>query len=163
MMAKLTTRNERFQIDFTQQPLSNFFYQQSGDSELSKSLLRIDNAWLAKFINQARLTLLIACESIKDLTVIKLLQNQADKGARIYLLLGDETQSKTAIDMLSGRCLIRTGIKQQGTLMLRDHVTLQAQGFLLTTNDVFADDQAHSRAIELESMQREDSYRSFCK
>lgn len=163
MMAKLTTRNERFQIDFTQQPLSNFFYQQSGDSDLSKVLLRIDNEWLAKFINQARLTLLIACESIKDLTVIKLLQNQADKGARIYLLLGDETQSKTAIDMLSGRCLIRTGIKQQGTLMLRDHVTLQAQGFLLTTNDVFADDQAHSRAIELESMQREDSYRSFCK
>jgi hypothetical protein len=163
MMAKLTTRNERFQIDFTQQPLSNFFYQQSGDSELFESLLRIDSAWLVKFINQARLTVLIACESIKDLTVIKLLQNQADKGVRIYLLLGDETQSKTAIDMLSGRCLIRTGIKQQGTLMLRDHVTLQAQGFLLTTNDVFVDDQAHSRAIELESMQREDSYRSFCK
>lgn len=163
MMAKLTTRNERFQIDFTQQPLSNFFYQQSGDSELFKSLLRIDNAWLAKFINQARLTLLIACESIKDLTVIKLLQNQADKGVRIYLLLGDETQSKTAIDMLSGRCLIRTGIKQQGTLMLRDHVTLQAQGFLFTSNDVLVDGQVQSRAIELEAMQREDSYRSFCK
>ncbi|HDY7922888.1 TPA: hypothetical protein RQK49_002843 [Vibrio vulnificus] len=163
MMAKLTTRNERFQIDFTQQPLSNFFYQQSGDSELSNSLLRIDNAWLAKFINHARLTVLIACESIKDLTVIKLLQNQADKGVRIYLLIGDETQSKTAIDMLSGRCLIRTGIKQQGTLMLRDHVTLQAHGFLLTTNDVFVDDQAQSQAIKLEPMQREDCYRSFCK
>ncbi len=162
MMSKLT-RNERFQIDFTQQPLSNFFYQQSGDSELSKSLLRIDNAWLAKFINQARLTVLVACESIKDLAVIKLLQNQADKGVRIYLLLGDETQSKTAIDMLSGRCLIRTGIKQQGTLLLRDHVTSLAQGFLFTSNDVLVDSQAQSRAIELEAMQREDSYRSFCK
>ncbi|MDO6683765.1 hypothetical protein Q4551_15850 [Oceanobacter sp. 5_MG-2023] len=162
-MAKIIVRNEQFQIDFTQQPLSNFFYQQPGDSELSKVLLRIDNAWLAKFINQARLTLLIACESIKDLTVINLLQSQADKGVRIYLLLGDETQSKTAIDMLSGRCLIRTGIKQQGTLLLHDHASPQAQGFLLTSKDVLFDDQAHSRAIELESMQREDSYRSFCK
>jgi hypothetical protein len=164
-MANIIVRSEKFEKDFTQQPLSNFFLKQPEDSnsDLSNALIGVDTKWLGQFINQARLTLLIACESIKDLTVIKLLQNQADKGARIYLLLGDETQSKTAIDMLSGRCLIRTGIKQQGTLMLRDHVTLQAQGFLLTTNDVFADDQAHSRAIELESMQREDSYRSFCK
>ena len=162
-MAKIIVRNEQFQIDFTRQQLCSFFYQQPRDSDLSDTLTCADREWLAKLVNQSRLTLIIACESIKELSVIKQLQNQADEGVRIYLLLGDESQNQTAIDMLSGRCLIRTGIKQQGTLLLRDHATSQAQGFLLTSNDALVDGFAQSQAIELEPMQREDSYRSFCK
>lgn len=79
----------------------------------------------------ARLTLMIACEQLKDESLIQAIKEQAEKGIRIYLLLGEKNANKVAIDVLSGRCLIRTGVSQKGALMVVDHTTTQAQGLLL--------------------------------
>ncbi|MBS3798186.1 hypothetical protein [Pseudoalteromonas sp. BDTF-M6] len=111
----------------------------------------------------ARLTLLIACEQLKDELLIQAIKEQAEKGIRIYLLLGEKNANKVAIDTLSGRCLIRTGVSQQGTLVLVDHSTTQAQGLLLMSGQPLVSADQPAWGIQLERQQIDDSFRSFCK
>ncbi|HIM98362.1 MAG TPA: hypothetical protein EYM57_10790 [Gammaproteobacteria bacterium] len=124
---------------------------------------QVNNGLLKRVVSTARLTLLIACEQLKDESLIQAVKKQAEKGVRIYLLLGDKDANKVAIDTLSGRCLIRTGVSQQGALVLVDHTTTQAEGLLLMSGQPLVSADQPSWGIQLERQQIDDSFRSFCK
>ncbi|MDF2152533.1 hypothetical protein [Vibrio sp. CAU 1672] len=163
-MAVIEARQEQFQIDYTSELLPGLFHKQDSDSNFSDALLHVDCEWLkANLIKSSKLTLLIAVEQISDQGLIKVIQETADRGVRIYLLLGDERVNQAAIDALSGRCLIRTGVAQCGALVLADHSTNKAQGWLVMNHLIFSDDKAEAWAIQLEADQIDDSFRSFCK
>lgn len=162
-MTKVTTKTVQFPIDYQHEPLSDLFVQQPTDCDFSDALSVLDVASLTALIKKARLTLIIACDALKNSLLIKALQDAADTGVRIYILLGDDNKNRAAIDMLSGRCLVRTGVSQQGVMILVDHATSKAQGFLLMTNDALIENAECSRYIPLETSQLQDCYRSFCK
>ncbi|MGO4999261.1 hypothetical protein [Oceanisphaera sp. W20_SRM_FM3] len=164
-MAQLKVRKDNFTVDYTRDTLPELFLGQTSDCDFSASdlIVRMNCSDVILNIKKARQTLLIACQQIKDAMLIQQLCEQADNGIRIYLLLGDETLNQSAIDTLSGRCLIRGGVVQQGTLIIVDHITNQSEGFLLTDHQVLVAPEAQAWTIELESQQREDSVRSFCK
>lgn len=163
-MAVIEERKEQFQIDYTKALLPGLFHKQESDSDFSDVLPKVDNEWLkADLIKSSKLTLLIAVEQISEQGIIRVIQETADRGVRIYLLLGDERANQTAIDALSGRCLIRTGVTQKGALMLVDHSTNQAQGWLAMNHQIFSSDKAQAWTISLDASQIDDSFRSFCK
>merc|ERR1712000_208227 len=95
--------------------------------------------------------------------LIQAIKEQAEQGIRIYLLLGDKNANKAAIDTLSGRCLIRTGVSQQGALVLVDHTTTQAQGQLLMSGQPLLSADQAAWGIQLEPLQIDGIFRSFCK
>ena len=163
-MTRIVPRQEQFRIDYQNEYLPALFSKQASDVDFSDSLDSFDAGKLiAEYVSCSRLTLLIACEQLKDESLISAIREQAAKGVRIYLLLGDKNANKAAIDTLSVRCLIRTGVSQQGVLILVDHTTTQAEGLLLMSGQplVLADQSAWG--IQLEWQQIDDSFRSFCK
>lgn len=163
-MAVIEARKEQFQIDYTKELLPGLFHKQESDSDFSDVLPQVDSEWLkADLIKSSKLTLLIAVEKISHQELIRVIQETADRGVRIYLLLGDERANQTAIDALSGRCLIRTGVTQKGALVLVDHATNRAKGWLAMNHQVFSSDREQSWAISLDANQIGDSFRSFCK
>jgi hypothetical protein len=123
----------------------------------------IDKDELVSIINKARQTLLIASEQIKEEALIQALKNKADSGVRIYLLVGDKQKNQSAIDTLSGRCLVRTGISQQGALVLVDHMTIASKGLLFMGQQALTTVNEEDWAVMLEPQQIDDSFRSFCK
>lgn len=164
-MDLLKVRHESFAVDHKSDPMPDVFYKQSSDCNfaISNALEYINSADVISEINAAKQTLLIACELIGDAAVIQALQKKADNGVRIYLLIGNEKSSQSAIDALSGRCLIRSGVSQRGALLLIDHATNQPRGLLLMDHQALVEPQENTWAILLEPQQREDSLRSFCK
>lgn len=164
-MVQIKVRQDDFTVDYTRDILPELFLEQASDCDFSASdvLVRMNCSDVISNIDKARQTLLIACEQIKDAVLIQRLREQADNGIRIYLLLGDAKLNQSVIDTLSGRCLIRSGVVQQGALVMVDHITNQSKGFLLTDHQMLVTSEAQTWAIELESQQREDSVRSFCK
>lgn len=164
-MVQIKVRQDDFTVDYTRDILPELFLGQASDCDFSASdvLVRMNCSDVISNIDKAQQTLLIACEQIKDAVLIQRLREQADNGIRIYLLLGDAKLNQSVIDTLSGRCLIRSGVVQQGALVMVDHITNQSKGFLLTDHQMLVTSEAQTWAIELESQQREDSVRSFCK
>ncbi|UXM81426.1 hypothetical protein N7V09_16985 [Shewanella seohaensis] len=163
-MTRIVPRQEQFRIDYRNEHLPALFSKQESDADFCDSLDLFDaRNVIDKYVSCSRLTLLIACQQLKDESLIQAIKEQAEKGIRIYLLLGDKNANKAAIDTLSGRCLIRTGVSQQGALILVDHTTTQAQGLLLMSGlPLVSADQA-AWGILLERQQIDDSFRSFCK
>ncbi len=166
-MARITARTDSFLIDYRKEALPALFQQQQSDADLS----RID-AWLQTFssndllriLEKTRLRLLLGTSQLKNDRIIQALRALAERGVRIYLVLGKEADNRTAIDTLSGRCLIRTGVEQQGALLLQDHATLSARGYMLLACDLLAAPDAPTGFVaQLEPSQCKDSYRSFCK
>jgi len=164
-MTKIQVRQESFIVDYQNQRLPELFRQQASDCDFSSSLVLdgVDSEALVGIINKARQTLLIACEQVKDAALIEALKKKADSGVRIYLLLGDKKHNSAAIDTLSGRCLVRTGVSQQGALVLVDHATIASQGLLLMGPQALTTSVEEAWAIGLEPQQIDDSFRSFCK
>lgn len=163
-MTRIVPRQEQFRIYYQNEHLPALFSKQASDVDLSDSLDSFDDGKLiAEYLSCSRLTLLIACEQLKDESLILAIREQAEKGVRIYLLLGEKNANKAAIDVLSGRCLIRTGVSQQGALILVDHATTQAQGLLLISGQPLVSAEQSTWSIQLESQQIDDSFRSFCK
>lgn len=164
-MTRILPRQEQFTLDYKNEQLPALFIKQESDSDFKESLPPLYTDSLKSVVYMSRLTLLIACDQLKDESLILCIKEQADKGIRIYLLLGDKRANKAAIDTLSGRCLIRTGVSQQGALVLVDHSTTQAQGLLLMSGQplVSADQLSLAWGIQLEPQQIDDSFRSFCK
>lgn len=164
-MSTIQVRHESFSIDYKKQDLPELFSQQSSDCEFSSSSMFdvTDKDELVSIINKARQTLLIASEHIKEEALIQALKNKADSGVRIYLLLGDKQKNQSAIDTLSGRCLVRTGISQQGALVLVDHMTIASKGLLLMGQQALTTVNEEDWAVMLEPQQIDDSFRSFCK
>lgn len=164
-MGQIKIRQDEFSIDYRRDKLPALFCRQDSDCDFSASEVidRVGFEMLHSRISSARLTLLIACDLIKSEEIIELLQQTADRGVRIYLLLGEPKRNKTAIDALSGRCLIRAGLEQQGTLVLVDHSTTTPSGVLMMNHSVLEVPNSKTWVVELEEKQIEDSFRSFCK
>ncbi|MCF4010583.1 hypothetical protein [Rheinheimera sp. UJ63] len=164
-MTRFTPRHEKFEVEFYDVSLPSFFCKDTTSSEGDFShVLSIKTAMdLGIEIAQTRVTLMLACEQLKEASLISKLRNLADAGIRVYLLLGDEKANQRAIDTLSGRCLIRTGIKQQGALLIRDHATSDAHATLLTSCAPLRQTEQLAWATTLEPEQIEDAFRSFCK
>ncbi|WP_417505607.1 hypothetical protein [Marinomonas gallaica] len=163
-MTRIVPRQEQIRIDYQNEHLPALFSKQASDVDFSDSLDSFDDGKLiAEYLSCSRLTLLIACEQLKDESLILAIREQAEKGVRIYLLLGEKNANKAAIDVLSGRCLIRTGVSQQGALILVDHATTQAQGLLLMSGQPLVSAEQSTWSIQLEWQQIDDSFRSFCK
>jgi pyrroloquinoline quinone (PQQ) biosynthesis protein C len=159
-MTRITAKTELFRRDYQSDVLPALFRKQASDADFGKALPSPDSDFLMMVIDWARMTLLIACDELKDASLIKALQDKADEGIRIYLLLGNRQRNQTAIDALSGRCLIRSGVTQQGCLLLVDHTTTDAQGLMLMSDPGGV--SGTSWAIQLEPQQIDDSFRSFC-
>ncbi|MFM2482850.1 hypothetical protein [Celerinatantimonas sp. YJH-8] len=163
-MTRIVPRQEQFRIDYQNEHLPALFSKQESDADFSNSLDSFDPGKLiVEYVSGSRLTLLIACENLKDESLIQTIKEQAEQGVRIYLLLGDKNANKAAIDTLSGRCLIRTGVSQQGAMVLVDHTTTQAQGLLLMSGQPLVSADQSAWGIQLEPQQTDDSFRSFCK
>lgn len=162
-MTRILPRQEQFTIDYKNEQLPALFIKQESDADFCRDLPQPDTNLLKSVVSMSRLTLLIACDQLKDESLILCIKEQADKGIRIYLLLGDKSANKAAIDTLSGRCLIRTGVSQQGALVLVDHTTTQAQGLLLMSGQPLVSADQSAWGIQLEPQQIDDSFRSFCK
>lgn len=162
-MTMIEAKRKYFSKYYTNEVLPPLFMKQSSDCDFSDYLLIIDNEGIKDEINKSSLTLLIATDHLKSNNLIQALKEKADNGIRIYLLLGDENHNRLAIDTLSGRCLVRTGVSQKGALLIRDHATNNAEGVLVMNHKSFTSGGEESWAIRLETQQIEDSYRSFCK
>ncbi|WP_339664935.1 hypothetical protein [uncultured Pseudomonas sp.] len=162
-MTRIIPRQEQFRIDYQNEHLPALFSKQSSDADFSRDLPQPDTDFLMDVVSKSRLTLLIACEQLKEESLIQTIKEQAEKGVRIYLLLGDKNANQVAIDTLSGRCLIRTGVSQQGALILVDHTTTQAQGLLLMSGQLLVSTDQSAWGIQLEPQQIDDSFRSYCK
>ncbi|WP_255860866.1 TrmB family transcriptional regulator sugar-binding domain-containing protein [Bacterioplanoides sp. SCSIO 12839] len=164
-MEQIKIRQDEFSIDYRDEQLPALFCHQDSDCDFSTSgVIDLEGfEALRTAINSARLTLLIASDLIKSEEIIELLQQTADRGVRVYLLVGEPKRNKTAIDALSGRCLIRTGVEQKGALMLVDHSTTAPTGMLIMNSAVFEASDSKAWAVELEEKQIEDCFRSFCK
>ena len=162
-MTRIVPRQEQFRVDYQNEYLPALFRKQASDADFSSSLPQLNSEALSQVVCMARLTLLIGCEQLKDESLIHAIKEQAEKGIRIYLLLGEKTANKAAIDTLSGRCLIRTGVSQQGALVLVDHTTTEAQGLLLMSGQPLVAADQSAWGIQLEPQQIDDSFRSFCK
>lgn len=162
-MAQIVPRQEKFRIDYRKVTLPALFRKQDSDANFDSALPRWSSGFFKESVSKARLTVLFACEQIKEESLVQTIREQADKGVRIYLLLGDKNANKAVIDTLSGRCLIRTGVSQQGSLMLIDHGTNRACGVLLMSGEPLVAFDKSAWGVELEPQQIEDYFRSFCK
>ncbi|WP_379909272.1 hypothetical protein [Marinobacterium aestuariivivens] len=99
----------------------------------------------------------MAIRYLDDPELIARLQARADAGVRIYLLLGEDARNRSAIEALAGRCLIRCGVKQNGTLLLLDQGADTAQGFILSGG---IPDSRYW--LKLTTGQCDDYFRLFC-
>lgn len=162
-MARISPRHEHFTTAYHHESLPALFKKQYSDADISESLPQLNSGHLSALVSNARQTILIGCEQLKEESLIQSIKVQADKGIRVYLLLGDKATNKAAIDALSGRCLIRTGVQQQGALILVDHATTHAQGLLLMSRSPLITQRDYAWGIQLDPPQIEDSFRSFCK
>jgi hypothetical protein len=112
---------------------------------------------LAKITASAQQTLLIATDKLTDNKLLEYCQACVARKVRVYLLLGKPEDSEKAIRLLSGHCLIRTGVKQAGSLLMADN----RQGLVLSRA---LDSQLQTTAgLRLVLAQRTDCYRYFCR
>jgi len=164
-MTQIQLRQECFQVNYQTEQLPALFSHQPRDCDFSSSnvLQEYDSHQLISFIKNARQTLLIACCQLKDADLIQTIKEKSDRGVRVYLLLGEAKSNQAAIDTLSGRCLVRSGVDQKGVLTLLDHTTTHKQGLLLMEQQTLSVSDKKSWVIQLESEQIDDSFRSFCK
>jgi len=163
MMRNIQARQEQFSVNYADQVLPDLFLQQNSDCDFYTSMRSMKISDISnELFNTARHTLLVACNQLTDLELIEKLKIKADSGVRIYLLLGDAQQNHSAIDTLKDRCLIRTGLAQNGVLVLKDHTTNEADGWLLMYGTVMDSHPTDSWVMQLEAQQIDDLYRSFC-
>tara|TARA_B100000749_G_scaffold234710_1_gene192165 strand:- start:159 stop:2366 length:2208 start_codon:yes stop_codon:yes gene_type:complete len=156
----IPSRNETFSINYEQAELTELFVARPVELELKPyqgDWLALNSIFPLEELAQAEQTLLLAAECLDDPEIFAYLQVRADAGVRVYLLLGDDDANRSAIEALSGRCLVRTGVEQSGALLLADHGTDAAKGFVLS------DGVAGSNSwLRLNAVQRDDYYRLFC-
>jgi hypothetical protein len=156
----IPSRNETFSINYEQTELTELFVARPAELELEPyqgDWLALNSIFPLEELALAEQTLLLAAECLDDPEIFAYLQARADAGVRVYLLLGDDDANRSAIEALSGRCLVRTGVEQSGALLLADQGTDAAKGFVLS------DGVANSTSwLRLNAGQRDDYYRLFC-
>lgn len=155
----ITYRDEVFSQQYIQEILPSLFVKQASNiakHQGSWMTVQSDPVLINTIIEAAQRTLLIATSKLAD-NLIETLQGVADKGIRVYLVLGEDDQNRRAIEALMGRCLIRTGVTQQGSLILVDHQANIERGAILSS-------QLHNShtLLNLSKSQIQDYYRLFC-
>ena len=170
-MTILEKQQQHFTKNYDDEHLPAIFIDQGCEAEdqlkLPKNLSLFDLTDTIKLIKNARLTLLLAANQLTQSSVIKALQDAADRGIRIYIYLGNEDFNKEVINSLASRCLLRFGTTQHGALVITDHATFTPSGYVFSGSSLFVHKANHENrdnifAIKLNKEQISDSYRSFC-
>lgn len=117
----------------------------------------VQQNWLAEITTSAQQTLLIATDQLTNKKLIGYCQACFQRKVRVYLLLGKPEDSKEAIRLLSGHCLIRTGVKQAGSLLMADN----SQGLILSS--ALVDRLQTTAVLRLVDEQLNAFYRYFCR
>lgn len=169
-MTPIVKRKEHFTEDYRSFALHNVFVQTASTESCTKvdSFMEYqDIEYAVGVIRSAQQTLLCAADSLQHEELIHALKYIAEeKGVRVMVLLGKEEANVRSIDVLAGRCLLRTGVEQEGMLLMVDHTTLQSRGMIfLSSRFALAgkSSETNSIVLELDQQQKEDSFRSFAK
>jgi len=157
-----------FTINYGEEYLNNIFVYQDSESYLDDNFdddgFHVCNefSWFDYLgdldINQS---LLLSTSQIISNDAIKYLQKLADDNIQIFLLLDNEEVNRNAIEALSGRCCIRIGVAQQGSLIIADHQQDEFKQGAIFSSDV-VNNSGLSYYIDLEEKQVDDYYRLFC-
>lgn len=144
----ISAEKRQLKVTYYNETLPPLFIQQNYNAAINTGI-NGDTVSLIKAYH----TLLCATNIIANKAIITHLQKLADEGIHIYLLLGNEQLNKAAIETLAGRCLIRTGVVQNGSLVIAD----QEKAWILSNTL-----ESSQYTLALESDQIEDLYRTFC-
>ena len=169
----ITAYDDEFSVDYSGHSLKDIFLFQpaSNVEESFDQVLNFDDdilqvgtqrRWLERLKHAKPASLLLASALLSDQETIQFLQTLADQGCQIFLLLGDDQQNIKAIEALSGRCCIRTGVLQSGMLIITEP-TVKNSRFGLICSSGFSSLDDFGYSLELESRQVDDYYRLFCR
>ena len=169
----ITAKSNEFVVDYSDQLLSDVFVFQpaSGNADNSLGKLSFDDSvlqigtqkvWLERMATREQpASLLLAAAQLTDPTSISVLQTLADNNCQIFLLLGDDKQNLNAIEALSGRCCIRTGLVQSGMLIITEP-TVETKRYGLVCSSGFTGLDHYGYSLVLQTTQIDDYYRLFC-
>lgn len=167
-MSQFILRDEVFYHDYRDQPLPDLLVKQNSDCDFThcEPLIRLDGlSQVIDKVKRARQTLLLSADKLTSEALVRALQDCADNGVRIYVLLSGHSDNQPTISSLAGRCLVRSGVPQAGALLLCDHMTTHANGLILLDEAILCLDDSIDKSwgIELAEQQINDCYRSFCQ
>lgn len=161
--------DDQFSVDYTQESLKNIFLCQPETSASQGCYadeifqVGIQDDWLKRLESRPLpSSLLLASGVLLDPVAIDLLKKWADCGVQIFLLLADKSQNINAIEALSGRCCIRTGVSQSGMLIVSDPAVDQSSRWGVLYSSGFTGKNHYGYSIALEDRQVDDYYRLFC-
>ncbi len=157
----INPKTETFTRSFSEYCLEDILETIGNDTPLQLTGVHlsfpIQEDWLEEITTSAQKTLLIASDKLTDKKLLEYCQACFQRKVRVYLLLGKPEDSEKAIRLLSGHCLIRTGVKQAGSLLMADN----RQGLVLSRS---LDGELQTTAVlRLVSTQLTDCYRYFCR
>lgn len=166
-MAQITKYNTTFVEDYRSHRIEDVFVHTDSPRNLERigdfcSVHKMSD--IVRFIEETENTLLISVERLEHEELIQMLQTLAEKKAvQVFLLLGNPQTNLRCRDVLANRCLIRTGVPQEGMFVMRDHGTLKAQGKMILSSQFASSLDCSSLVMHLDPKQQEDAFRSFCK
>ena len=157
----INPKTETFTCSFSEYRLEDILETIGNDTPLQLTGVHlsfpIQKDWLEEITTSAQKTLLIASDKLTDNKLLKYCQACFQRKVRVYLLLGKPEDSEEAIRLLSGHCLIRTGVKQAGSLLMADN----RQGLVLSRS--LDGELQTTTGLRLVSAQLTDCYRYFCR
>ena len=164
-MTPIRTRTHSISKDYRSHPVTRVFVEKQSSMELTscgdflETMTRND---LLEKMKTAQHTLLLAVDSIASDALIDTIQDVANNGVRIYLLCGSGQSNHRAVDTLKGKCHVRTGVAQQGSLLLLDHATSEARGWMYSLCIPWLADETSLQCL-LTASQIDVAFRSFAK
>jgi len=164
----ITSYDTEFTINYGEEHLNNIFVYQDDESSLGEKFdddgfhICTEFSWV-EYLNSLEIneSLLLSTSKIISNDAIEYLQKLADDNIQIFLLLDNEDVNRNAIEALSGRCCVRIGVAQQGSLIIADHQHDEFKQGVIFSSDV-VDNSGFSYHMELEEKQIDDYYRLFC-
>lgn len=164
----ITSYDAEFTINYGEEHLNNIFVYQDNKSGLGENFdddgfhICTEFSWV-EYLNSLEIdkSLLLSTSKITSDDAIRCLQQLADDNIQIFLLLDNDEVNRNAIEVLSGRCCIRIGVAQQGSLIIADHQQDEFKQGVIFSSDV-VDNVNLSYHIDLEENQVDDYYRLFC-
>lgn len=129
-MSKIQIYPKQEQIDRSEQRLPKSWVWSEGSYVLTDSEGR--NAQIHAILKNASTIVCLLTKRLEDSTVVGYLHQLAQRGCRVYLLLGTYS---SALEQLLGHCLIRIlplELIPSGSLLLTDPTSNKAKSFLLS-------------------------------
>lgn len=136
MKEKITARNYTIPKDL-QGEILEFFWEKHINAKANRPTLvsfscKGNMEKLLILIGQAKKTVCLQSEFLESPNVSTECVKAAQRGVRIYILLGRLPQIPIGLQPLVGKCLIRSGFKSIGSYILADAGFPQAKGYLFT-------------------------------